>query len=90
MINTHWGGVLEDNSFGTHEFMELCEQLGCKAYVNGNVGSGTVQEMSEWVEYMTFDGVSPMADLRRKTDMKNLGRWTTLALAMKTGAAAAI
>lgn len=66
MINTHWGGVLEDNSFGTHEFMDLCEQLGCKAYVNGNVGSGTVQEMSEWVEYMTFDGVSPMADLRRK------------------------
>ena len=66
MINTHWGGVLEDNSFGTHEFFELCEQLGCKTYVNGNVGSGTVQEMSEWIEYMTFDGVSPMADLRRK------------------------
>lgn len=66
MINTHWGGVLEDNSFGTHEFMDLCEQLGCKAYINGNAGSGTVQEMSEWVEYMTFDGVSPMADLRRK------------------------
>jgi len=66
MINTHWGGVLEDNSFGTHEFMELCDQLGCKSYINGNVGSGTVQEMSEWIEYMTFDGVSPMADLRRK------------------------
>lgn len=66
MINTHWGGVVEDNSFGTHEFFELCEQLGCKTYVNGNLGSGTVQEMSEWVEYMTFDGVSPMADLRRK------------------------
>ncbi len=66
MINTHWGGVLEDNSFGTHEFFELCEQLGCKTYINGNVGSGTVQEMSEWVEYMTFGGVSPMADLRRK------------------------
>ena len=64
MINTHWGGVVEDNSFGTHEFMELCRQLGCKTYVNGNVGSGTVQEMSEWVEYMTFNGVSPMADLR--------------------------
>ncbi len=64
MINTHWGGVVEDNSFGTHEFMELCKQLGCKNYINGNVGSGTVQEMSEWVEYMTFDGVSPMADLR--------------------------
>ncbi len=66
MINTHWGGVVEDNSFGTHEFMELCKQLGCKNYINGNVGSGTVQEMSEWVEYMTFDGVSPMADLRAK------------------------
>lgn len=65
MINTHWGGVVEDNSFGTHEFMELCEQLGCKTYINGNVGSGTVQEMSEWVEYMTFKGVSPMAELRK-------------------------
>ncbi|MBQ7933464.1 MAG: alpha-N-arabinofuranosidase [Lachnospiraceae bacterium] len=64
MINTHWGGIVEDNSFGTHEFMELCRQLGCKTYINGNVGSGTVQEMSEWVEYMTFDGVSPMADMR--------------------------
>lgn len=66
MVNTHWGGVVEDNSFGTHEFMELCEQLGCKTYINGNLGSGTVQEMSEWVEYMTFDGVSPMAELRKK------------------------
>ena len=64
MVNTHWGGVVEDNSFGTHEFMELCEQIGCEPYINGNVGSGTVQEMSEWVEYMTFDGVSPMARLR--------------------------
>ncbi len=66
MVNTHWGGVVEDNSFGTHEFMELCHQLGCKKYINGNLGSGTVQEMSEWIEYMTFDGVSPMADLRAK------------------------
>ena len=66
IINTHWGGVVEDNSFGTHEFFELCEQLGCKTYVNANVGSGTVREMSEWVEYMTFKGVSPMADLRAK------------------------
>ena len=66
MINTHWGGVVEDNSFGTHEFMELCRQLGCKTYINGNVGSGTVREMSEWVEYMTFEGVSPMAELRKQ------------------------
>jgi alpha-N-arabinofuranosidase len=65
MVNTHWGGVTEDNSFGTHEYMELCKQLGCKTYVNGNLGSGTVQEMSEWVEYMTFDGESPMSNLRK-------------------------
>lgn len=64
MINTHWGGVVEDNSFGTHEFLELLRQLECEAYINGNLGSGTVSEMSEWVEYMTFDGVSPMAELR--------------------------
>jgi len=74
MINTHWGGVVEDNSFGTHEFMELCRQLGCKTYVNGNVGSGTVQEMSEWVEYMTFEGVSPMADLRKQNGSESA--WT--------------
>ena len=66
MVNTHWGGVTEDNSFGTHEFFELCRQIGCDAYITGNVGSGTVQEMNEWVEYMTFDGVSPMADLRKQ------------------------
>jgi len=70
MINTHWGGVVEDNSFGTHEFFELSEQLGCKVYINGNLGSGTVAEMSEWVEYMTFEGVSPMADLRVQNGRK--------------------
>jgi len=66
MVNTNWGCVTEDNSFGTHEFFELCEQIGCKTYINGNVGSGTVQEMSEWIEYMTFDGLSPMSELRKK------------------------
>jgi alpha-N-arabinofuranosidase len=66
MINTHWGRVTESNHFGTHEFLDLCDQLGCEPYICGNVGSGTVQEMQEWVEYITFDGQSPMADLRRK------------------------
>ncbi|MEX0987658.1 MAG: alpha-N-arabinofuranosidase [Bacteroidales bacterium] len=65
MVNTHWGGVTEDNSFGTHEFLELCEQLGTEPVICGNVGSGTVQEMSQWVEYLNFDGISPMANLRR-------------------------
>ena len=58
MVNTHWGGVVEDNSFGTHEFLELCRQVGCEPYITGNVGSGTVQEMSEWVEYINSDGDS--------------------------------
>lgn len=66
MVNTHWGGVTENNHFGTHEFMDLCVQLGCEPYVCGNVGSGTVREMQQWVEYLTFDGRSPAADLRRR------------------------
>ena len=66
MVNTHWGGVTENNHFGTHEFMDLCEQLGCEPYICGNVGSGTVLEMQQWIEYLTFDGQSPMADLRRE------------------------
>jgi alpha-N-arabinofuranosidase len=66
MVNTHWGGVTEDNSFGTHEFLALCELLGCEPYICGNVGSGTVQELSQWVEYCNFDGISPMAELRKK------------------------
>ncbi|MGY5765131.1 alpha-N-arabinofuranosidase [Brachybacterium sp. DNPG3] len=65
MVNSHWGDVVEDNSFGTHEFMDLVELLGTEAYVNGNVGSGTVQEMSEWIEYLTRADDSPMAALRR-------------------------
>ncbi|MCI0514789.1 alpha-N-arabinofuranosidase [candidate division KSB1 bacterium] len=66
MINTHWGGVTEDNSFGTHEFMDLCEQLGCEPYITGNLGSGSVEEMSKWVEYLNSDAVSPMTELRQK------------------------
>ena len=66
MINTHWGGVVENNHFGTHEFMDLVEMLGADAYVSGNVGSGTVQEMMEWVEYLTSNASSPMANLRRQ------------------------
>ena len=65
MVNTNWGGVVEDNSFGTHEFMDLCIQVGCDAYINANVGSGTVQEMAEWVEYMNSDGDSTVVQSRR-------------------------
>lgn len=66
IVNTYWGGVTEDNSFGTHEFMELCRQLHCQPYISGNVGSGTVQEFSDWVEYCNMGGISPMAEERRK------------------------
>ncbi len=66
MVNNNWGGVVEENSFGTHEFLNLCEILGCEPYLSGNVGSGTVEEMAKWVEYITSDGESPMANLRRK------------------------
>ncbi len=65
MVNTHWGGVTENNHFGTHEFFDLCDQLGCEPYICGNLGSGTVREMQQWVEYCTFDGVSPMSKLRK-------------------------
>ena len=66
MQNNNWGGTIEDNSFGTHEFLDLCEMLGCEPYISGNVGSGTVEELAKWVEYMTSDGETPMAKLRRK------------------------
>jgi alpha-N-arabinofuranosidase len=65
MINTHWGGVVENNHFGTHEFLDFCEQIGTEPYICLNVGSGTVQEAMEWVEYMTSDADSPVANQRR-------------------------
>ena len=66
IVNTNWGGVTEDNSFGTHEFMRFCELVGCKPYINGNVGSGSVRELSEWIEYMTSDAESPLTEQRKK------------------------
>jgi len=66
MINTHWGGVVEDNSFGTHEFLNFCELLGTEPVICGNVGSGTVEEMSDWVEYINFDGKSPLTEQRKE------------------------
>ena len=64
MVNTNWGGVVEDNSFGTHEFLELCGQIGCEPYINANVGSGTVREMAEWVEYLNSEGDSTVVKKR--------------------------
>ena len=65
-VNTSWGMVAEDNSFGTHEFLELCGLLGCQPYIAGNVGSGTPEEMENWLEYLNYGGKSTLADLRRQ------------------------
>ena len=66
IVNVHWGGVTEDNSFGTHEFLDFCDLIEAEPYINLNVGSGTVQEASEWVEYVTSSNLSPMTELRKK------------------------
>ena len=68
-INTHWGGVTEPNTVGTHEFFDLAEQIGAEAYVAGNVGNGTPQEMAEWVEYMTSPAGS-LAEERARNGRK--------------------
>jgi alpha-N-arabinofuranosidase len=65
-LNTNWGGVIETNAFGTHEFMDLAEQIGAAPFVSVNVGTGTPQEVKDWIEYMTSDGDSELANLRRK------------------------
>lgn len=66
IVNVYWGGTIENNHVGTHEFLDLCEQIGAEPYIAGNVGSGTVREMAEWLEYLTMPGDSPMARLRRQ------------------------
>ncbi|MCB0744754.1 MAG: alpha-N-arabinofuranosidase [Ignavibacteriales bacterium] len=66
IINTNWGGVTEDNSFGTHEFLDLCEILGAEPYICVNVGSGTLKEASDWVEYVNSNNDSPMTRLRKE------------------------
>jgi alpha-N-arabinofuranosidase len=66
IVNRWWGNVTEDNSFGTHDFLNMCELLGAEPYLSVNVGSGTVQEVTDWVQYVNFEGVSPMSDLRIK------------------------
>lgn len=66
IVNKWWGGVTEDNSFGTHDFLNMCEVLGTEPYLAANVGSGTVQEFTDWIQYVNFDGVSPMSKLRQE------------------------
>jgi alpha-L-arabinofuranosidase len=67
MLNIWWGNVKEDNSFGTNEFLNMCEELNTEPYISVNVGSGTVQDVADWVKYVDHkEGTSPMTDLREK------------------------
>ncbi|UOQ68881.1 alpha-N-arabinofuranosidase [Hymenobacter volaticus] len=66
MLNMWWGNNLEDNSFGTHEFLELCKLLDTEPYLAANVGSGTVQEMAGWMEYLNSNDDTPLVLERRK------------------------
>ena len=65
LVNNNWGGVTEDNGVGTHEFLDFSKAVGAEPFVVGNVGSGSVQEMSEWWEYINQPNGSPMSALRR-------------------------
>ncbi len=64
MVNQWWGGITEDNSFGTHDFLNFCEAINAAPYLAGNVGSGEVKELSDWVQYVNHSEGSPMAGLR--------------------------
>jgi alpha-N-arabinofuranosidase len=65
MVNVIWGNVVEDNSFGTHEYMELVHRIGAEPFVVGNVGTGSPREMAEWWEYLNHPGGSSVADERK-------------------------
>ncbi|MBK5271540.1 MAG: alpha-N-arabinofuranosidase, partial [Bacteroidia bacterium] len=65
--NVSWGNVREDNSFGTNEFLDMCEMMNTDAYLALNVGGGTVQEAAEWVQYVNHaNGKSYLTDLRQQ------------------------
>lgn len=71
MLNIWWGNVKEDNSFGTHEFLNMCELLDTEPYLSANVGSGTPQEFADWIKYTNHPaGSSPMPEWREKNGRK--------------------
>jgi alpha-N-arabinofuranosidase len=63
-VNIHWGNYTEDNSFGTHEFFDFCKLIGAEPYLAANVGSGTPQEMRDWMEYCNYPSGSTLSDER--------------------------
>ena len=69
-VNSHWGNYVEDNSFGTHEFVGLCRMIGAEPYLAGNVGSGSPRELRDWVEYCNYAGDSSLANERAANGSK--------------------
>lgn len=63
-LNPNWGGVIEPNTFGTHEYLDFLDQIGSEAFLSVNVGSGTPQEAAEWLEYLTTDQPTDLAKER--------------------------
>ncbi|MGH9543138.1 MAG: alpha-N-arabinofuranosidase [Terriglobales bacterium] len=53
-VNIWWGGGVDENSFGTHEFIGLCRKIGAQPYLAGNVGSGSPEELRDWMEYCNY------------------------------------
>ena len=89
-LNPNWGGVIEPNTFGTHEFMDFVQQIGAEAYLSINVGSGTPAEAADWLEYLTTtatDGAGEGARGQRPSGAVSAFRFS--ASATRTGAAAA-
>ncbi|CDD94318.1 alpha-N-arabinofuranosidase [Bacteroides intestinalis CAG:315] len=69
-LNSHWGGVTEDNSFGTDEFMKLCKLLGCEPYLSANMGTSTPKDLRDWIEYLNFSGKTHLTQLREQNGHK--------------------
>jgi alpha-L-arabinofuranosidase len=56
----------ESNRFGTDEFIEYCRKLGAEPYICVNMGTGTMQEAADWVEYCNATTDTYWANLRKK------------------------
>jgi alpha-N-arabinofuranosidase len=63
-VNIHWGNYVEDNSFGTHEFVDFCRLIHAEPYFAANVGTGSPQEMRDWIEYCNFPKGSALSEER--------------------------
>jgi alpha-N-arabinofuranosidase len=60
-----WWKQPETNQFGTDEFIRLCRMIDAEPYICLNVGSGTVEEASGWVEYCNASQPTALVNLRK-------------------------